>query len=294
MYSLEKYRIFFQAARFENFTQAARELFVTQSSVSQAVRALEESLGVALFTRLGKKVQLTEEGRLLYRELEQAFGRIKRAEEVIEEVTKASRGSLTIGASDTLCRHYLLGIFAAFRKSYPSIHLSLVNRPSPSILEELHRGTVDIGFASLSEKKPRALTAKPLLPMEEVFFTGEDFAFLSMKKQTLQSLLDFPWVSLGTHTSTRQLLEDLFERNNLSWKPSVEVISIDLLIDLVASGFGIGFAPRRIVQKAGLFEIEVQEKFPQRSLSLLYNPTLPMSIAAEKFLEIGGNGENYT
>lgn len=286
MNDLEKYRVFFEAARYENFTRAAKELFVTQSSISQSVKTLEEALGVQLFSRRGKRVFLTEEGKMLQGELEQAFGRIRRAEEILEEVTQARRGSLAIGASDTLCRHFLLDTFACFRKRYPYIHLRLVNRPSPAIIEELHRGTVDIGFASLEDSKSIALQALPLYPMDEVFFTNVDFAFLADKKQSLQSLLTYPWVSLGLHTSTRQVLENLFEEHQLSWKPSVEVISIDLLVDLVASGFGIGYSPRRIVDKADLFEIHVIENPPKRTLHLLYNPTLPMSIAAERFLHL--------
>ncbi len=286
MNSLEKYRFFFAAAQYENFTRAARELFVTQSSISQAVKSLEDALGVLLFSRRGRRVYLTEEGKLLQGELEQAFGRIRRAEEIIEEVTQAKRGSLTIGASDTLCRHFLLDIFATYRKKYPSIHLSLVNRPSPSIIEELHRGTVDIGFASLSDLHPAGLIAKPILAMEEIFFTGEDYAYLAEKKHTLKELLSYPWVSLGLHTSTRQELENTFEKHRLNWKPSVEVISIDLLVDLVAKGFGIGYAPGQIVREAGLPQIHVTQMPPARELCLLYNPSLPMSIAAERFLEL--------
>ncbi len=66
----------------------------------------------------------------------------------------------------------------------------------------------------------------------------------------------------------------------------MEVISIDLLVDLVAKGFGIGFAPKRIVRKSGLPKIRVIQSPPARQLCLLYNPALPMSIAAERFLEL--------
>lgn len=285
MQNLESYHSFYMAARFENFTRAAEELFVTQSSVSQSVKKLEASLGIDLFLRRGKRVQLTEEGRVLYKELKQVFKTLEDAEQLMMEYKSAEKGSLILGASDTICRHYLLDVLKAYKESYPQIHINITNLPSPMIAEQVRLGQVDLGFVNAESTEYSDLTAVSLLPLEEQFFCAETSP-IPRGKLSLKQILDFPIVSLKQQTSTRQLLEDLFRKERLKFHPEVEVISMDLLIDLVKIGFGIGFSHGPLIKKEGLRPIEVDQPLPERKLLLLANPRISPSKAGGLFLEL--------
>lgn len=282
MQNLESYRSFYIAAKYENFTRAGEELFVTQSSVSQAIKKLEASLGIALFLRKGKKVQLTDEGRVLYRELEGVFATLDNAERMMKEYKRAERGSLHIAASDTLCRHYLIPLLQHYKEHYPHIHLNIYNQPSPQVLEMVQSAEVDLGFINGESGEYPDIQSTPLLSLEERFFISPNF---HVPKGILSSkdLLDLPAVSLKKQTSTRQLLESIFRKQRLKFEPEVEVISIDLMIDLVKIGFGVGFTHGPLIEKEGLCPLDVDINLPKRHLLLLTNPSVPPSKASSLF-----------
>src|SRR5690606_10561987 len=127
MINMELYRTFYWVAKEGNLSRAAERLFVTQPSVSHAIRQLEEQLGVNLLHRGPRGVTLTEEGQLLFDHVEQAFQALESAERMIGEQSRLLRGELRIGGSDSLIKHYLLPALSRFCSDYPGIHLVLAN-----------------------------------------------------------------------------------------------------------------------------------------------------------------------
>lgn len=286
MQSLEKYRAFYVAAKYENFSQAAEELFVSQSSVSQAIRALEQALDLQLFRRIGKKVRLSEEGTFLFKELGPAFERISRSERMLHDYKEMERGTIRIGASDTLCRHYLLESFARFRRSHPKLSMELINAPSPEIASAVENGSVDIGFVIGRQSDYTMFHTEILQEVEEVFFTSPHQTDLLDKVHSKNSLRKLPFVSLREKTSTRRVLDKLFAGDKETWRPHVEVISIDLMIDLVACDFGISFSHRHLVEKSGLVPLQVDFEIPTRQMLLLKPARDYESTAVRRFCEL--------
>ncbi|HZK10361.1 MAG TPA: LysR family transcriptional regulator [Clostridia bacterium] len=285
MQNLESYRSFYMAARFENFTRAAEELFVTQSSVSQSVKKLETSLGIDLFLRRGRRVQLTEEGKVLYKELDKVFKTLEDAERLMMEYKSVEKGSLSLAASDTICRHYLLPVLKSYKEEFPHIHINIINQPSPIVAELVRTGQVDLGFVNGQSSDYSDLVPLALLNLKEQFFCAEKSP-IPKRTLSLEELLDYPQVCLKQQTSTRQLLDDLFRKERLKFQPEVEVISIDLLIDLIRVGFGIGFSHSHLIKKEGLRLIKVDQDLPQRKLLLLTNPRISPSKAGGLFLDL--------
>lgn len=284
MQNLESYRSFYMAAKYENFTRAAEELFVTQSSISQAIKKLEGALGLALFLRKGKKVLLTDEGRVLYKELIHVFESLDHAERLMKEYKKAERGSLHLAASDTLCRHYLIPLLQKYKKDYPHIHLNIHNQPSPLVVEMVKNAEVDLGFINGEVGEYGDLNATGLLELEEQFFASQSLP-LPPGKLSPKELLSLPGVSLKKQTSTRQLLDAVFRKERLKFEPEVEVISIDLMMDLVKIGFGIGFTHGPLIKKEGLRPLSVDFNLPKRQLILLSNPSVSPSKATRLFVK---------
>ena len=109
----ELYKVFYYVADTLSFSEASKQLFISQSAVSQSIKALEKKLDQVLFIRSTKKVQLTPEGEILLRHIEPAINLIKRGESQIME-TASTGGQIRIGASDTICRYFLVPYLAIY------------------------------------------------------------------------------------------------------------------------------------------------------------------------------------
>ncbi|WP_459130129.1 LysR family transcriptional regulator [Guggenheimella bovis] len=285
MQNLERYRTFLVAAKHENFSKAALELYVSQSSVSQTIGALEDSLGLKLFHRQGKKISLTPEGTLLYNELLPAFERIEHGENILREMTSLESGSIRVGASDTLCRHYLIEHFKRFREQFPKLKLTIQNTRSPRVFDLLKEGLIDVGFINGTKEDCAGFDAEPIADVTEVFFTSNAYPELLGRKLSKEELKKCPFVTLGPRTSTRLVLDKLLHSPK-HFAPSVEVISIDLLVDMIEAGFGVGFTHRNIVEKKNLPIIETDFPIPKRKLFMVTNLNQFLSPSTQAFMDI--------
>src|ERR1700730_15001577 len=123
--TLEQLRIFIAVAEKQHVTRAASELNLTQSATSAAIAALEARYGIKLFDRIGRGIVLTKTGRDFLDEARLVIGRVKAAEQVLNDLAGLKRGSLTIAASQTVGNYWLPPRIAAFRKVYPGIDLHM-------------------------------------------------------------------------------------------------------------------------------------------------------------------------
>lgn len=288
--SYEWYRIFELAARHMSFSQAAKELYVTQSSVSQTIRALEEHLDLPLFFRNGKRISLTPAGQLLYDQLQEAFATVRHAENLLDSYRSLETGQLRIGASDTICKHYLLEIFEEFHRRYPHINLLIDNQPTPKTREEVAAGELDLGFVNhRPEIRDSRFHYSSFHMLRECFFTGKAYAHLADRPLSAETLRTLPLISLKTHTSTRTFLETLFAERGLTLEPEVELISIDLIADLVDIGLGIGFADMKVITDHAsehLRPLQTTFEIPRREIAMIAHASAPLSKAAQAFISL--------
>ncbi len=147
--NFELYKIFYHTANSGSFSEAARQLYISQSAVSQSIAGLEQKIGSRLFIRKSRKVTLTDEGEILFRHVEQAFNFIKAAEGKLSEMQTLGSGEIRIGVGDTNCRYFLTTFLEHFIKLHPKIKFKFVNRTSPQIMDILMNGQVDIGIVTL-------------------------------------------------------------------------------------------------------------------------------------------------
>ena len=146
---LEQYKIFNEAASTLSFSLAARNLFISQSAVSQAIHTLEKELNTQLFIRQSKGVVLTKEGEMLYTKISQALSLITSAENQIGHLHDLTKGELTIGAGDTLSENYIMPYLVKFNQLYPQVTIKMVNRTSLEIIDLLKNGQIEIGFVNM-------------------------------------------------------------------------------------------------------------------------------------------------
>ena len=144
--TLDQLRIFVGVAEREHMTRAAAALNITQSAVSAAIKTLEERHGVALFHRVGRRIELTEAGRLFLGEARAVLGRAASAERALAEYGGLERGSLALVASQTIAGYWLAPLLARFRRRYPGITVDMAIGNSDQAAERVREGRAELGF----------------------------------------------------------------------------------------------------------------------------------------------------
>ncbi|MFT4144451.1 MAG: LysR family transcriptional regulator, partial [Mobilitalea sp.] len=139
----ELYKVFYHVAKSLSFSEAAEALYISQSAVSQSIKTLEKRLNQTLFIRSTKRVALTKEGELLLKHIEPAINLISRGENQLC-VDPKNGVQLRIGASDTICRYYLVPFLNQFHKKFPNIHIKVTNGTSLQCAKLLERNEVDV------------------------------------------------------------------------------------------------------------------------------------------------------
>jgi len=152
--SLRQFEVFLAVARAKSFRRAADALHLSQPSLSQHVAALERELGVKVFDRLRRTVELTEAGRVLEDHVQRLFATLDSARKAIDDLSGLQRGSLVVGASTTPGIYVVPGMLAGFRARYPGIHLSLQIANSAVIEQRVRTNEVDLGVVGGHALRP--------------------------------------------------------------------------------------------------------------------------------------------
>jgi len=281
----ELYKVFYHVATTLSFSEASKQLFISQSAVSQSIKSLEKKLEQVLFTRSTKRVQLTPEGEILLRHIEPAMNLIRRGESQIMEASSTG-GQIRIGASDTICRYFLVPYLERFHREFPHIHIKVTNATSVGCVSLLESGQVDIIVTNSPNSHLGTKNhIKQILTFHDVFIANQDFAELKNRIVSFQELLEFPLLMLDRESTTSAFLHNLFQQHQLDLVPEIELSSNDLLIDLARIGLGIAFIPDYLLHHLDdLFIVETKESLPKRELILSYNEHIPMTQAIESFL----------
>ena len=285
----ELYKVFYYVADTLSFSEASKQLFISQSAVSQSIKALEKKLDQVLFIRSTKKVQLTPEGEILLKHIEPAMNLIKKGENQLLEAHTLNGGQLRIGASDTICRYYLVPYLNQFHKKYPNIHIKVTNQTSIECVRFLENGQADFIITNYPNSAlTNHLKTQVINEFHDVFAASRTAFPLEGQSLTLESLLDYPIMMLDRKSTTSEFLHQLFQKNQLDLVPEIELSSNDLLIDLARIGLGIAFVPDFCIPKEDkeLFILNLKEQLPSRQMVAVYNESLPVSQAARQFMEL--------
>ena len=245
---LELYRVFKEVAEAGNISVAAKNLYISQSAVSQSVKQLETALQARLFVRSPRGVTLTGEGQMLYQYVRSALGLLATGEDKLSQAQQLLLGTLTIGASDTVTSFFLTPYLDAFHRRHPGIRLKIVSGRSAKVLSMLKSGAVDIAFAS-SPSDP-GLSTWPCFATHSVFVAGSGYDCDFDHLYTRQEIADFPLILLERKASSRVFLEQYFLQSGITLSPEIELSSRSLLVSLARIGLGVAGVTLEFVQDA--------------------------------------------
>ena len=282
--SLELYKVFYYVATTLSFSEASRQLFISQSAVSQSIKTLEKRLNHTLFIRSTKKVLLTPEGELLLQHVKPALEMLDEGEALLSGDTML-KGQLRIGASDTICRYFLIDYFQKYHQNYPDVRIKITNSTSIGCVDLLEKGQVDLIVCNFPNSRlGNHMNVRPLKEFRDVF--AESFPVRDRIFQ-LKELLNFPILMLSSKTTTSEYLHRTFTSRGLKLLPEVELNSNDLLMDLAGIGLGVACIPDYMLEShRTLVPIRLDTPLPPRQLVLVQHDNLPVSQAGERFVEM--------
>jgi len=286
MINLELYRCFYTVARLGSLTAAAKELFVTQPALSQSILRLEEQLGGRLFVRTSKGMSLTPEGNAVFEYVEKGLNMFGLAQNSFEESKNLISGTIRIGASDTLCRHFLLKYIRKFHEEYPYVKISVTNRTTNETIDLLKAGSVDVAFINLPVSQ-NGLVVRNLLELHDCIVSSREN--LPRKTVSKQELSKMPLIMMERLSNTRRYFDKYMQTLGVVIQPEIELGSFDLVVEFAKAGIGYGCVTKEFIgdelENSNLFEIETAFKIPPRAIGCATLPDIPPSFAAGKFLE---------
>lgn len=289
MVNLELYRVFYTVAKCGSLTKAAQELFISQPAVSQAIKQLEAQLGVSLFNRTHRGMDLSAAGgKLIFTQVEEALKLLDDAENKLLELKTTPSGTIRIGATDSIFSHVLADKLAAFNERYPEVKFDLISSTSPYTVDQLKEGRCDIAFINLPIEDDEVRFYGTISHLSDVFVAGEKFKDLKDKEIPLKKLQELPLLMIEENTVARRALKKYTDTLGIHLNTDIEVANWDFMIKLVIKGMGVGCIPREYckeqLESGELFELNVTPALPVRGVGIAIAKQVPLSFAMKEFI----------
>lgn len=280
-------KVFYTVSSCGSISKAADILFISQPAISQNIKNLENQIGFSLFIRQAKGVALTEEGKELYSICQNIFLNLKELDNKIDDIKNLDSGILRIGASDTICKYYLIDILKKFEKMYPKIRYRVLNCTTNESIEFLKNGSVDISFIH-SPISNRHLNIRNCLTLHDYFVCS--YQFDDSKIKTLKDLMNYRILLLESESHSRLSLDKTLLKYDITLKPKFELASLDLLIEFCKNNMGIICVSEEYIkkelEKKELKIIRIKESLDLRYISLVTYENNYISNAALKFMRL--------
>ncbi len=292
--NLSSYRIFYTVANTGNISKAAKELYISQPAISKSIQKLEEGVGCKLFSRSSRGVVLTDEGKLLYDHVSSAFETLTLGEEKLKRSIELGVGHLKIGVSATLCKYLLLPYLQEFIRQNPHVSISITCQSTNETLELLEDNKIDIGLVGKPDNL-KNIHFDFLEEIEDIFVCTKDY-LRNLRARGVhkdQILTNSTLMLLDKNNMTRQYIDDYLSDNQIQVKESIDISSMDLLIDFARIGVGVACVIKSFVKEdlasGALVEIPLGIQIHKREVGFAYKTTTKPSKTLAEFIRFYKN-----
>jgi DNA-binding transcriptional LysR family regulator len=244
---LRTLRAFVEVVRQGGFSQAAKVVFATQSTVSKAVKQLEDEIGVPLLDRIGHRSSLTAAGDVVYRRALRMLAERDDLVAELDELRGLKRGTLRLGLPPVGSSTLFAPLFAIYRSRYPGIDIRLMEHGSERLEEILLSGDIDLAASLLPVSggfEWQDVRTEPLMVL-----LPSDHALARKKSIDLASLQDLPFILFETGFALNRIILDACQRRGFEPTIAARSSQIDFIVELAATGMGIAFLPRMIAEQ---------------------------------------------
>ncbi|MCT9809974.1 LysR substrate-binding domain-containing protein [Acidovorax sp. Be4] len=284
---IRQLRYFLDIARTEHLTTSAKQLFVTQSTLSHGLRQIEEELGVQLFERVGRGLKLSQAGLVFKDYAARALQELEAGRMALADLASLQAGRLTVGVIPTFLHTMVPAAVAAFNARYPKIHVVLRELLAPEIETLLLGGDLDLGLA-FHPAGVDGVDSEPVFEEHMQFVAHASHPLAGQAQLQLSQLQDVPLVLLSRRFATRRLLEEHLRAAGVQPLVRVEMESVHALIEACRWGPQLAcIVPERAaaLHGSGMCAIGLQPPLV-RTASLLWNARTSRSAAAQAFASL--------
>ncbi len=276
-------------ARHGSFTAAAKELFLTQSAVSHAIKALETELGVKVFDRVGKKARLTLAGERLLVHADRILREMQDARSDIEELSSWGQSRLRVGASATACQYLLPSVLREFKQSFPECEIRIQPGNSPVMGEALRANEIDLALM-LRPPNREDLEFRPVFrdALEMYVAPNHRWAAKASVLPTAEDRSRETYVLYHNSTYTYGVVTDYLRAEGVTVSNPIEMGSMEAAKELVKIGLGVGifarWVARKEVEEGSLVPLSLGAQPLEREWGIGHLKGRQLGLAEETFL----------
>ena len=286
---LKKLRAFCQTAKLGSMTKAAESLFASQPTISLQIHALEEEMDTLLFERSGPKLNLTNEGRILYELCLPHVQGIERLKETFDaHCGNLTSGDLNIAAGESTILYILPKPVRLFSDQYPAIKLRLSNETGRDGMELLRNDKVDFAVGSMLEV-PDDLIYDPIVTYSPVIITPLEHPLSKMEKVTIKDIGKYGLILPPRHLSTWHIVKMVFAQHNVNFEVTLEAGGWEVIKRYVSLGQGISIVTDVCItddDREKMTVIPIDQYFPKRSYGIVTRNGKFLSAPSQRFIEI--------
>lgn len=287
-FKLRQLQGFVAAARHGSFSQAARELAMTQPAFSQMVRELETALDLKLFERTTRRIELTEAGHRLRSMVERPLDDLDAAYHYARDMAQGRRGRIVFASLPSVAFEFAALALARYKAEHPDITVRLIEDQNANIIQRVLDREVDFGIATLEPAHPE-LAFRELLRDELLAVVPARHALARRQRITWRELATEPVALLPRQSSVRELADAGFAANGIAREPAYEVANMVTALGLVRAGLGFTILPRLALAELnmrGLQGCRIDDPRPERRVGIVTRNDRALSPPAAAYVEL--------
>jgi DNA-binding transcriptional LysR family regulator len=294
-FTLRQLQFFVAAAEAGSVSAAARALSISQSSVTEAIRGLEDDLGVSLFDRQARGLLITHKGSAFLRHAQKILADVATARTAFQSEAEAATGRLSLGVTSLVAGYVLSDILARYRRAFPGIELNVIEDNGDYLQHLLIGGELDVAVLLTSSVKDRlALNVEALVVSPYRLWLPLGHPLAQQDTITLEELAGQPLIQLMVdeiEESTRRLTAALPVKPQIAFRTR----SVEAVRSLVATGAGLAILPSLVYRPWSLegdrIEIrDVSGDLPSVQVGLAWRKGAPLSVPAHHFVRTAQGG----
>lgn len=285
--TLEQLRIFVAVAQHQHVTHAARELDLTQSATSAAIAALENRYETKFFDRIGRRIVLTEAGRVFLVQAKAVLSQCSAAETALSDLAGLKRGSIKLAASQTVGNYWLPKVIHQFRLHHSGLTVSLSLGNTETVAAQVHEAEADLGFVEGVVDDPM-LTVRAIAEDSLVLVVAPGHRWAEQPPSRPQEFCSVPWVCREPGSGTRAILQaalPVFGVGLSDLNIAFELPTNEAICAAIEAGAGAAVVSRLVAERAltsgSLAAVEID--LPKRSFSVLRHKQRHVTRASEAF-----------
>ncbi|OBZ16144.1 LysR family transcriptional regulator [Bacillus sp. FJAT-27264] len=282
---LTQLEYFLTVARYQHMTRAAQALSISQPALSQAISKLETELGVQLFERKGRNVQLSRYGSLFSQNVERALRELEHGKKTLEEWTNPETGLISIAFLNILGADLVPKLVRNYQNIYPKIKFELEQGNHELINDALNQGRCDLSITSLRPTSEEyswiTLETAPLY-----IIVSNNHRLASESSLSIHELKNENYIGLKSSCGLKLLLESCIIRSDAELTQIYEAEDLTTVTGFVAAGLGVSLVPRTAgMRLEGLSWIPIQENHWNWEVGLQWRTSQHLSPAVKKFID---------